>query len=45
VLARAEVPILPGDDEAALHGRIKAEERRLVVEVVARLARESQGAC
>ncbi len=40
VLARAEVPILPGDDEAALHERIKAQERRLVVEVVARLARE-----
>ena len=42
VLAHAEVPILPGDDEAALHERIKAEERRLLVEVVARLARESQ---
>jgi phosphoribosylglycinamide formyltransferase-1 len=39
VLARAEVPLLPGDDEAALHERIKAAERRLVVEVVARLAR------
>jgi phosphoribosylglycinamide formyltransferase-1 len=32
------VPILPGDDEAALHERIKAEERRLIVEVVAQLA-------
>jgi phosphoribosylglycinamide formyltransferase-1 len=42
VLASAEVPILPGDDEAALHERIKAEERRLVVEVVARLAREGR---
>lgn len=41
VLASAEVPILPGDDEAALHERIKAQERRLVVEVVARLAREA----
>jgi len=40
VLARAEVPILPGDDETALHERIKAEERRLVVEVVAQLACE-----
>jgi phosphoribosylglycinamide formyltransferase-1 len=39
VLATAEVHILPSDDEAALHERIKAEERRLVVEVVARLAR------
>ena len=41
VLATAEVPILPGDDEATLHERIKAQERRLVVEVVARLAREA----
>jgi phosphoribosylglycinamide formyltransferase-1 len=41
VLARAEVPILPNDDETTLHERIKAEERRLVVEVVARLAREA----
>jgi phosphoribosylglycinamide formyltransferase-1 len=38
ILARAVVPILPGDDEAALHERIKAEERRLIVEVVAQLA-------
>jgi phosphoribosylglycinamide formyltransferase 1 len=41
LLASAEVPILPGDDEATLHERIKAEERRLVVEVIARLAREA----
>jgi phosphoribosylglycinamide formyltransferase 1 len=41
VLGRAEVPVLPGDDAASLHERIKAEERRLVVEVVARLARET----
>ncbi|MEN9933892.1 MAG: hypothetical protein RLZZ387_471 [Chloroflexota bacterium] len=40
ILATAEVPVLPGDDEAALHERIKAEERRLVVEVVTRLARD-----
>jgi len=33
-LARAEVEILPGDDEATLHERIKVEERRLIVEVV-----------
>jgi len=39
VLARAEVPVLPADDETALHERIKAVERRLIVEVVARLAR------
>jgi phosphoribosylglycinamide formyltransferase-1 len=38
VLARAEVPILRDDTEETLHERIKAEERRLVVEVVAKLA-------
>lgn len=42
VLARAEVPIQPGDDEAALHERIKVAERRLLVEVVARLARDGK---
>jgi phosphoribosylglycinamide formyltransferase-1 len=44
VLASAEVPILPSDDEAALHERIKVQERRLVVEVIARLAREARQA-
>jgi phosphoribosylglycinamide formyltransferase-1 len=39
VLARAEVPVLPGDDETTLHERIKDVEHRLIVEVVARLAR------
>jgi phosphoribosylglycinamide formyltransferase 1 len=38
VLAHVEVPVQPGDDEAALHERIKAEERRLIVAVVRRLA-------
>jgi phosphoribosylglycinamide formyltransferase-1 len=38
VLARAEVPVLPGDDPATLHERIKVAERRLLVEVVARLS-------
>jgi phosphoribosylglycinamide formyltransferase-1 len=38
VLARAEVPVLPTDDEATLHERIKREERKLIVEVVRRLA-------
>ncbi len=37
-LARAEVTVLPGDDEASLHERIKVEERRLIVEVVRKLA-------
>lgn len=38
VLARAEVPILPDDTVERLHERIKAEERRLIVAVVRRLA-------
>ncbi|MGK5114207.1 MULTISPECIES: phosphoribosylglycinamide formyltransferase [unclassified Geodermatophilus] len=38
VLAQREVPVLPGDDEARLHERIKTVERELLVETVARLA-------
>lgn len=38
VLAQREVPVLPGDDEPRLHERIKAVERELLVETVARLA-------
>ncbi len=38
VLARAEVPVRPDDNLATLHERIKAEERRLLVEVVRALA-------
>jgi phosphoribosylglycinamide formyltransferase-1 len=38
VLARAEVPVLPEDSAESLHERIKAEERRLIVAVVAALA-------
>lgn len=41
VLARAEVPIMPGDDETTLHERIKAQEQRLIVQVVRRLAKRS----
>jgi phosphoribosylglycinamide formyltransferase-1 len=37
VLAQREVPVLAGDDEARLHERIKAVERELLVETVARL--------
>jgi phosphoribosylglycinamide formyltransferase-1 len=37
-LARAEVPVLPNDDEQTLHERIKIEERRLIVDVVRNLA-------
>jgi phosphoribosylglycinamide formyltransferase-1 len=42
VLARAEVPILQSDDEASLHERIKTQERRLIVDVVRRLAQKPQ---
>jgi phosphoribosylglycinamide formyltransferase-1 len=35
VLAQREVPVLPGDDEARLHERIKDVERQLLVETVA----------
>lgn len=41
-LARAEVTVLPDDDEATLHERIKAEERRMIVAVVRRLAAEAR---
>lgn len=35
ILAQQSVPVLDGDDEATLHERIKAVERRLLVDVVA----------
>ncbi len=38
ILASAEVAIQPTDTEESLHERIKAEEHRLIVEVVGRLA-------
>jgi len=39
ILAQEAVPVLPGDDEAGLHERIKIAERRLLVGTVATLAR------
>ena len=39
ILAQGAVDVLPGDDEATLHERIKVVERRLLVEVVDDLAR------
>jgi phosphoribosylglycinamide formyltransferase-1 len=39
VLAQRAVEVRDGDDEAILHERIKVEERRLLVDVVGRLAR------
>lgn len=41
-LARAEVAVLPADDEATLHERIKHEERRLIVAVVRQLADQAR---
>ncbi len=38
ILASAEIPVLPDDDEASLHERIKAHERRMIVQVVRDLA-------
>ena len=38
VLAQAVVAVEPGDDEATLHARIQAVERRLLVDTVASLA-------
>ncbi|MGI8627703.1 MAG: phosphoribosylglycinamide formyltransferase [Geodermatophilaceae bacterium] len=37
VIAQAEVEVLPEDDEARLHERIKVVERRMLVRVVAEL--------
>jgi phosphoribosylglycinamide formyltransferase-1 len=38
ILAQEAVPVLDGDDEAALHERIKTVERRLLVDVIAAVA-------
>ncbi|MEZ0492727.1 phosphoribosylglycinamide formyltransferase [Kineococcus sp. TBRC 1896] len=41
ILDQSAVRVLPGDDEATLHERIKTAERDLLAHVVSRLARES----
>lgn len=40
IIAQREVPILPDDDEAVLHERIKQVERELLVETLQRIARD-----
>lgn len=40
IVTQRAVPVLPGDDEEALHGRIKAVERPLLTATVSRLVRE-----
>ncbi|WP_240197734.1 phosphoribosylglycinamide formyltransferase [Nonomuraea lactucae] len=40
IIAQEAVAVLPDDDEAALHERIKSVERRLLVEIVGRMVRE-----
>jgi phosphoribosylglycinamide formyltransferase-1 len=39
ILAQASVPVLDGDDEHALHERIKDVERAMLVDTVGRMAR------
>lgn len=39
IVAQEAIPVLPGDTETTLHERIKVVERRLLVDVVSRLAR------
>ncbi len=38
IVAQERVPVLPGDDEHSLHDRIKPVERRLLIDVVRRIA-------
>lgn len=38
IIAQERVPVMPGDDERSLHERIKPVERRLLIDVVRRIA-------
>jgi phosphoribosylglycinamide formyltransferase-1 len=44
IVRSVEVPVLDGDDVAALGARVRAAERELVVEVLAELAQAAPGA-
>jgi phosphoribosylglycinamide formyltransferase-1 len=44
ILAQEAVPVLPGDDEASLHERIKAVERRLYPATIAEFLEDLEGA-
>lgn len=39
IIAQQRVPVLPGDTEETLHGRIKSVERELLFDVVSRFSR------
>jgi formyltetrahydrofolate-dependent phosphoribosylglycinamide formyltransferase len=43
VLAQAEVPIMPGDTLASLEARVHVVEHQLLVDAMARLARQGEG--
>ncbi|MEI4277173.1 phosphoribosylglycinamide formyltransferase [Klenkia terrae] len=43
VLAQTPVPVLPGDDEARLHDRIKTVERALLVDTITTLTSSRSG--
>src|SRR5690606_34909474 len=40
IIDQVRIPILPTDDEASLHDRIKVEERRLLIETVRGIAEQ-----
>ena len=40
IIAQASVPVLDGDDEQALHERIKTVERQMLVDTIGKMARE-----